>query len=459
LAQRPERLTIGPVAFLVAGLAFMENLDGAILPTAAPTIARSFHILSSQLGICVTAYIVSVVSFIPVAAWLVEKYGVRPVLFSSIVVFVVASLLCAASTNLTELTLMRILQGVGASAMVPVGRLVVFQSTTKSEMVRAVSYLVWPGLTAPVIAPVIGGLIVSNTSWHWIFIINLPIGIVALIVGYKIIPRIGPGQASKLDWFGFIGLTISLTSLVFAAAQVGLAKVNVPLATSLFLLGILSALPTIRHLIRSSEPLVDLAALKIHTFRTSNGTGTIYRVAHSFAPFLLPLLFQDKFHWSASRSGAILFFYMIGNLGFKVATKPLMRRFRFRPLLIATTILSALAIFGIVLIGARTPIFWVGGLLVACGSIRSLGMTLYATLTFADIESEMLPHANTLYSMIGQLTTSFGVALAVVSLKLGGSFFSPAQEFKVAFLIAVALMVISFIGLIPLSRTAGDSLR
>ena len=333
--------------------------------------------------------------------------------------------------------------------MVPVGRLVVFQSTTKSEMVRAVSYLVWPGLTAPVIAPVIGGLIVSNTSWHWIFIINLPIGIVALIVGYKIIPQIGPGQSSKLDWFGFIGLTISLTSLVFAAAQVGLAKVNVPLATSLFLLGLVSAVPTLR----------DLAALKIHTFRTSNGTGTIYRVAHSFTPFLLPLLFQDKFHWSASRSGAILFFYMIGNLGFKVATKPLMRRFRFRPLLIATTILSALAIFGIVLIGARTPIFWVGALLVACGSIRSLGMTLYATLTFADIESEMMPHANTLYSMIGQLTTSFGVALAVVSLKLGGSFFAPAQEFKVAFLIAVVLMVISFIGLIPLSRTAGDSLR
>lgn len=151
-----DRLEIGPVAFLVAGLMFMEFLDFSILPTAAPTIARSFHVLSAQVGICATAYMVAIVILIPISAWLADKYGVRIVLFSSITLFSAASLLCSFSTNLIELTTMRILQGIGAASMVPVGRLILMRSVDKNEVIRVISYSVWPALAAPAVAPVLG---------------------------------------------------------------------------------------------------------------------------------------------------------------------------------------------------------------------------------------------------------------------------------------------------------------
>ena len=450
---------MGPVAFLVAGLAFMENLDGAIIPTAAPTIAKSFHLLSSQIAVCITAYIVALVCFIPVAAWLVSKFGVRPILFASIAIFVLGSVFCAASTTLTELTLMRVLQGIGASAMVPVGRLIVFQSTSKNEIVRAISYLVWPALTAPVVAPLIGGFIVSNYSWPWIFLVNLPIGIVALLVAYKIVPHIPANPGSSLDWLGFWGSSISLSALILGAAQIGAAHVNATLTLALLTTGVVVAIPTVRHLLKDRTPLVDLAPLRIHTFRSANGTGALYRIAHSFAPFLLPLLFQDGFHWNPSRSGEILFFYMAGNLGFKPATNPLIRRFRYKPLLLVTTSLSLLAMAGLIILNSKTPIFWIAILLVVTGSVRSMGMTLYASMTFADIESDQMTHANTLYSIIGQITGIFGVAFAVIALKMGNTFFTPAREFKAAFAFALVLLFISFFGLGKLPASAGESLR
>ncbi len=459
MAEQSKRFSMGPVAFLVAGLAFMENLDGAILPTAAPTIARNFHILSSQIGICITAYIVAIVCFIPVSAWLVGKFGVRPVLFASIAIFVLGSVLCAISTSLTELTIMRVLQGVGASAMVPVGRLIVFQSTNKNEIVRAISYLVWPALTAPVVAPIIGGFIVTNYSWHWIFLVNLPVGLIALLVAYKIVPHIPGTPGSGLDWLGFWGSSIALSALILGAAQIGAAKVNVTLTISMFLIGVGAAVPTVRHLLRDRMPLVDLAPLRIHTFRAANGTGALYRIAHSFAPFLLPLLFQDGFHWSPSRSGEILFFYMAGNLGFKPATNPLIRRFRYKPLLLTTTTLSIVATVGLVLMSSTTPIFLIAILLIVMGSVRSMGMTLYASMTFADIDPDQLTHANTLYSIIGQITGILGVALAVIALKVGESFFSASQGFPAAFVIAGIFLALSYYGLGKLPASAGESLR
>jgi len=160
----------------------MEFLDGAILPTAAPTIAKSFHILSAQLGICVTSYIVTIVVLIPISAWLADKYGVRIILFTSILIFTTASLLCSLSTNLFELTVMRILQGVGAATMVPVGRLILMRSVDKADVIRVISYSVWPALAAPVVAPVLGGFLIGHASWHWIFLVNIAIKTVYAIV-------------------------------------------------------------------------------------------------------------------------------------------------------------------------------------------------------------------------------------------------------------------------------------
>jgi len=459
VSESKNRLELGSVALLVAGLMFMEFLDGAILPTAAPTIARSFHLVSSQIGICVTTYMVTIVCLIPVATWLAEKYGVRKVMLSSITLFTVASVLCAISTNLVELTVMRILQGLGASTMVPIGRLVVMRSTEKNQVITAISYLVWPALIAPVVAPVLGGLIIAHLSWPWIFMINLPLGIFALLIAIKIVPDIEGASSDKLDWTGFYGTTIALGSIVFGCAALGAPHINVTATLILFAVGIGVGWPTIRHFGNTDQPLIDLAPMKIQTFKINNVSGLLYRTAHNTAPFALPLLFQDKYGWNAARSGQVLFFYMLGNLGFKVFTTPLMKYFRFKPLILFTTGISLIMAFAMATMSQNLSLIWMGILLVIAGSIRSLGMTLYNTLTYADLEQEMMAHANSLAAMTQQMASVFAVAVAVISMKFGNLAFGSANQFTVVFAVTGVMLTLSLIEVVQLPKLAGDSLR
>jgi MFS family permease len=459
VSKSKNRLELGSVALLVAGLMFMEFLDGAILPTAAPTIARSFHLVSSQIGICVTTYMVTIVCLIPVATWLAEKYGVRKVMLSSITLFTVASVLCAISTNLFELTAMRILQGLGASTMVPIGRLVVMRSTEKNQVITAISYLVWPALIAPVVAPVLGGLIIAHLSWPWIFMINLPLGIFALLIAIKIVPDIEGASTDKLDWTGFYGTTIALGSIVFGCAALGAPHINLMTTLILFAIGIGVGWPTIWHFGKTNQPLIDLAPMKIQTFKINNISGLLYRTAHNTAPFALPLLFQDKYGWSAARSGQVLFFYMLGNLGFKVFTTPLMKHFRFKPLILFTTGISLIMAFAMATMNQNLSLFWMGILLISAGSIRSLGMTLYNTLTYADLEQEMMADANSLAAMTQQMASVFAVAVAVISMKFGNLVFGSANQFTVVFAVTGVMLMLSLIEVVQLPKLAGDSLR
>lgn len=459
MESRRKPLEIGPVAFLVAGLMFMEFLDGAILPTAAPTIAKSFHILSAQLGICVTSYIVTIVVLIPISAWLADKYGVRIILFASILIFTTASLLCSLSTNLFELTIMRILQGVGAATMVPVGRLILMRSVDKADVIRVISYSVWPALAAPVVAPVLGGFIIGHASWHWIFLVNIPIGALALLVGAKIVPNIPGGRVESLDWQGFLGTTTSLGVFVFAAANLGAPRINLPVTLLLIGIGFAAGIPTTLHLLRSHNPLIDLSVLKIQTFHLNSTSGLLFRVAQNTAPFVLPLLFQDKFGWSAERAGGVLFFYMAGNLGFKIFTTPLMERYPFKPMILISTFLSIPLTLSLGLISSKVPFILTALLLLVTGGVRSIGMTLYNTITFADTEQDRMSHANTVANMVQQLSSVIAVATAVIALAIGRSVVGSKNEFAFAFLFAVAALVVSLKNVLALPPTAGQSLR
>ena len=437
----------------------MQFLDGAILPIAAPTIARSFHILSAQVGICVTSYIVTVLVLIPISAWLADKFGVRLILFTSIAIFMLGSLLCSLSNNLVELTAMRILQGIGAASMVPVGRLILMRSVDKSQVIRVISYSVWPALAAPVVAPVVGGFIIAHASWHWIFLVNVPIGLIALLIGIKIVPRVPGGKVERLDWLGFYGCTLSLGLLVLAAANLGSPHINLVSTLLLLVVGIGIGLPTIRHLRRSAEPLIDLSVLKIQTFHLNCTSGLLFRVAQNTPPFVLPLLFQDKFGWSAERAGGVLFFYMLGNLVFKVFTTPLMNKFRFKPLLLLSILLSAPLTLILGLIRSSIPFIWLTLLLLFAGGIRTIGMTLFNTITFADTNQEVMAHANTITNMVQQLASVIAVAIAVIALNLGRVLAGTQNQFTFAFSSAVLVLAISLWNVTSLPGTAGDSLR
>src|ERR1700744_3636630 len=177
------------VTTLIAGAFFMENLDGTIIATALPQMAHSFHSSAVSLNLGMTAYLLTLAVFIPISGWVADRFGARSVFAAAIATFTIASLFCGAAHTLTQFTLMRIVQGIGGAMMVPVGRLIVLRTTPKDKLPAVIPYITWPGLTVLVVAPPLGGFITAYASWHWIFFLNLPLGLIALILAQRLIPN------------------------------------------------------------------------------------------------------------------------------------------------------------------------------------------------------------------------------------------------------------------------------
>jgi EmrB/QacA subfamily drug resistance transporter len=451
-----------PLALLVAGTLFMELLDGTVISTAAPSMARSFGVRSADIGIAITTYLLVVAVLIPLSGWLADRIGARVLLVTAIAVFTVASGLCAISTGLLELTLFRILQGIGGAMMVPVGRLVVMRGTRKSEVIAAVAYLTWPALVAPVIAPALGGALTTYASWRWIFLINVPLGIAGLLLALRLVPNWRAETRRRLDWIGLVTSTAGLAAFVYGVSLLG--QVHIPtvqvlvfLAASVVLLAI-----AVWHLLRTNTPLVDLHPLTIRTFRASQSGGGLYRMAVLAIPFLLPLMFQDDFGWSAAKAGALVIFVFVGNLAIKPTTTPLLRRFGFRAVLVGSVGLGVLTTLACGLLYRDTPIVIIAVLLTAGGALRSIGFTAYNTITFADVGSEEMVHANTLSATVQQLASGISIAVAASALRLGdavralfGQAGSVHFPYAFAFVAVTLLLVPALIEAVRLPRTAG----
>jgi EmrB/QacA subfamily drug resistance transporter len=405
------------LALLVAATYFMENLDGTIIATAAPRMARSFHTGAASIGVVMTAYLVALAVGIPASGWLAERWGARRVFALAITVFTLASLLCALSDSLPLLTGMRVLQGLGGAMMVPVGRLVVLRTTDRRDLVTAIAYLTWPALLAPVVAPVLGGFFVTYASWRWIFLVNLPLGAACLIAELRMVAASRPGQKKvPLDWPGFLLTGTGLATLVLGmeelGSQGGLARPLVALAVSAVLLA-----ASVRHLRRAARPLLDPKTLRVSTYRAATLGGSVYRTMVSAAPFLLPLMFQDAFHWSPLRTGLMVIAVFVGNVGIKPATTPLMRRFGFRPVVLVSTVGLAVSFVGCADLSSGTPLWMTALALLASGVFRSTGFSAYNTLQFADVGQDILPAANTLAATAQQLAAGLGVAIVALVLR------------------------------------------
>jgi EmrB/QacA subfamily drug resistance transporter len=450
----------------VAGAFFMENLDGTIIATAAPRMAESFRVQSVDLNVTITVYLVTLAVFIPVSGWVADRFGARTVFAAAIAVFTVASGLCALSGSLGELTAMRVLQGVGGAMMVPVGRLAVLRSTGKADLIKAIAYLTWPALAAPLVAPVLGGVLSTYASWRWIFVVNIPLGVIAFFVTLRTVPQARPGGPRRLDWRGFLWGGVGLGTLLFGTEAVSAGNVNWPRAGAAVAVGSLLIGLAVRHLRRTAEPLVNLRVLRIPTFRVTNVGGSLYRMAIGAVPFLLPLLFQDGFGWSPVKSGVLVIAVFAGNIGIKPLTSPLLRRFGFKRVLIASALLGGVSIAVCGLLRSGTPLPVIIGVLFVSGVARSVAFTAYNTIAFADVAPAELNSANTLWATVNQLAMGLGVALAAVALRLGtpvshlfGSYRSASAPFTVAFFALSALAFFSIAESVSLPAGAGSSLN
>jgi EmrB/QacA subfamily drug resistance transporter len=449
------------VTTLIAGAFFMENLDGTIIATALPQMAKSFGVGAVRLNIGMTAYLITLAVFIPISGWVADRFGARTVFASAIGIFTFASLLCAAAPNLTIFTLTRILQGIGGSMMVPVGRLIVLRTTPKDRIAQAIAYISWPGLAALVIGPPIGGFITTYFSWHWIFLLNLPIGIIALVLTTLWIENTRSEEKHPLDWVTFLFAGLASTGVVFALETLGGGDSHWIAALNILILSLLSAYLAIVTARRNPTSLIDMQSLRLKSYRLSVYSASLFRIAVGVLPFLLPLMFQVAFGLSAFASGLYLLALFGGDFSMKSIVLPVLRRFGFRRLLIFNGIIVAVSVALCATFTPHTPPALVAALLFFHGASRSLEFTCMTTLAYAEIPPERMSRANGFLSAVMQLSMGMGVAVGAVILRLvaRASGHLPAnphlRDFQIAILCTSVLALAPAIEAIGLPRNAG----
>jgi EmrB/QacA subfamily drug resistance transporter len=454
------------IALLVAGCFFMENLDTTIVATSAPQLAASLRTTTTATGLVLTAYLMALAVFIPLSGWLTARFGARRILLTAITVFTLASLGCAVSTGLGELVATRAVQGLGGAMMVPVGRLIVVARTAKPDIPRLMSYVVWPGLVAPVVAPLLGGLLTTYASWRWMFLINVPLGVVAFAVAWRLVRvQERADELPRLDWSGLLLVGLGLGGLTYTAHLISDAAGSWP-EIGLFGAGSLVLLAAaVWHLRRAEDPLIDLSTLRVASFRSSALGGSLHWMVVAAVPFVLPLLFQEVFGWSAVHSGAVVLFVFVGNIGIKPATTFLINRFGPRALLIGATLLMAATMLACTGWTAGTPLAVIAAVTLLSGVARSVGLTGYSTIAFADLHGAALRHANTLSAAAQQTAMGLGVAMAAVGLRLGAIVTGSADgavsiaAYRVDFALLAGLALLAAAEAIALRRGTGDVIR
>ncbi len=448
------------IALLVAGTFFMENLDATVITPAIPQMAESFAVRPIDLNSAVSAYMLTLGIFIPVSGWIADRFGARKVFAAAIALFTVASLLCGLASTLPEFVALRVLQGIGGAMMVPVGRLVVLRATPKERLIQAVATLTWPALVAPVLGPPLGGLLADHADWRWIFYLNVPLGLIALGVAFAVVPDSHSNDRQPFDWAGFALLGAALFCLLFVAELFGRTSIAWGEAAVLAVGGITLLSLAIRHLNRTRYPMIPLSSLGVPTFAVTIWGGSLFRMGVSAIPFLLPLMFQIGFGYTALEAGSMLMAVFAGNLVMKPMTTPVLRRFGFRRVLVVNGLLNAAAIASCAAIDRTMPLAVICGILFLGGMIRSMQFTALNTIAFADIPRQEISAANTLFSVAFQLAMGLGVALGAIAWRIGSaveeSGASPALAFRIAFLIVATVALVGVWDSVRLEPAAGN---
>jgi len=443
------------VAMIVASAIIMQQIDSTVITTALPQMAISLNTNPVRLSVAVTAYLLSLAVFVPVSGWVADRFGGRTIFRAAIALFTLGSILCGLSGNVIELTAARVLQGFGGAMMVPVGRLVLFRSVEKTALIGTMAYLQVPAQLGPVLGPPIGGFITTYFSWRWIFLINVPLGILGIVLVTVFFDNPKEDTRRPLDWVGFMLTGAALFCLMYGIEAIGRGRSDLPQVVVLSLLGIVLGALALRHLRRSPHPLLDLSIFRIATFRASIGGGSLFRAGAGTLVFLLPLLLQVVFGLSAAVSGSITFATAVGSMSMKITARPIIRRFGFRNVIIVDSLISAATIFMCAFFTAATPLVLIFVLLLIAGFFQSLQFTATQAMTYADVQQPQMSTATSIASMTQQLSRGFGISFVAVLLHLslawrGAETYSGA-DFMVAFggATTLALLCLAFAWNLP----------
>ncbi len=434
-STRRNRLT----ALIVACALFMQNLDSTVISTALPTMAKAFGAEPTHMNVALTSYMLSLAVFIPCSGWLADRFGTRTVFRAAILMFTIGSMLCGASDSLAFLVISRILQGFGGAMMVPVGRLVLLRTVPKSELVAAMAWLSTPALLGPVLGPPIGGFIVTYFSWRLIFYINIPFGVLGIVLVTLFVSDVRENTGAKFDWRGFAFSSVALASLMFGLETIGRGVVPRWVSLSCLVVGFVVGAVYVLHARVTVRPIIDLTLLRIRTFAVAVIAGTFFRVGIGAIPFLLPMMLQLTFGRTPAQSGLITFASSLGALVMKPAATTALKRLGFRDTLVYNAILSSFLLSLCAFFRPGWPVFLIYAALLSGGFFRSLQFTAYNALAYADIPRERMSSATGFYAAMQQISQTLGVSAAAASLTitmaLGDHDGPMIVDFSIAFIV------------------------
>lgn len=398
--------------WLAAVALFMEALDTTILNTGVPMIARALGVAPLSMKAALTSYTISLAVFIPISGWIADRFGTRRVFFTAIGIFTVGSLLCGLSTNMPMLVSARILQGSGGALMLPVGRIALVRTFPKSELLQAMTFVAIPGLIGPLLGPLVGGFIVTYLHWRMIFFVNLPIGLLGIVLAYWRMPDYRAARWKPLDFVGLVLFGSGIALLSYVLEVFGEHALSIKSEVSLLVLAVLLLITYGLHASRQKYPLLRLDLFRIRTFRAAVIGSFVTRLGAGGLPFMLPLLFQIGLGYSPIQSGLLIMPQPLAAIGLRLLTPGILARFGYRGVLLGNTLSMGLLIILFMTIKAGTSIWLIVAEAACFGFLSSLQYTSMGTLAFADLSDADASMGSSIVSTVQQMSMSFGVAIA-----------------------------------------------
>ncbi|HZZ13698.1 MAG TPA: DHA2 family efflux MFS transporter permease subunit [Paraburkholderia sp.] len=429
--------------WIVAAGFFMQSLDTTIVNTALPSIARSLHVAPLAMQPIVVAYTLTMAMLTPASGWLADRFGTRRVYFVAILIFVLGSICCASAHTLGQLVMARVLQGVGGSMLLPIGRLAVLRSVSGEQYVAALAFISIAGQLGPIAGPTLGGWFVQSATWHWIFLINVPIGAIGLYAVQRFLPSHGEAQAPPFDFVG-CGL-LSLCMIAFSLAIDAPADTHrAAWSAGLFALAAVSALAYIPHAKRRRNPLFKLSLFGEPNFTVGLIGNLVCRVGSSAVPFLVPLLLQLQLGYSPLHSGLMMLPAAIAGTISKRWIAPLVRHYGYDTFLLVNTIIVGSSIVGFALISRGTPLIVEIAILAVFGAANSMQFAAMNSVTLKGLSHEDAGSGNSLFSMVQMLAIGLGVSIGGGLVNLfSAQWGSAALGFRLSFVCVGVITLIS----------------
>jgi EmrB/QacA subfamily drug resistance transporter len=441
---------------------FMESVDATIINTAIPAMSRSLHVVPIDLKIALISYLLSLAIFIPVSGWLADKFGIKKIFILALGVFTLSSIACGFSNNLWELVMARTCQGLGGSLMTPLGRLMIVRWFERTEFIQTMNRVIILALIGPALGPFLGGWITQTFSWRWIFWINVPFGILNILLAVYLLPEERADKSPPLDKRGFLLFGLGLAGFTFGLSALSESEVSLFVTTAIILISLTLLLLYIFHARHQLFPVLHTALFRLRTFRVSIAGNLLTRAAFSGMPFLLPLMLQLSLDYSPSVSGMMVATLAIGAMLVKSFSRRLIMYTGFRRLLLINTILLGLSLLLFATITVNTSVWCIGLYGLIFGFLMSLQFSAVNPLAFAEIPPEELSNATSIHSVTLQLAQSFGVALCALILKHAGSMSDnhslTLNAFHHTFLIISLLTVLSTAVFLLLKKEDGANL-